>query len=220
MTERLPPLTVLCDHPDWLALHKPVGISMHSDDGQPGLVVIAVNQLGIPLWPVHRLDKVTSGVLLLAKNATTAARLSTLFAEHRMQKFYLAQSQGKPAKKQGWIKGDMVKARKGCWMLTRSMENPAITRFISHFDKASGKRLFLLKPMTGKTHQLRVAMKSLGCPIEGDERYGSIPSDRTYLHAMFLCWQDDDGQHRIHCQPDCGQWAEQPAAWQQPWTLF
>src|SRR5690606_36343458 len=68
---------------DWLAINKPAGIGMHSEDNVAGLVVQASNAFGQPLWPVHRLDKVTSGVLLLATSASGAARLSALFAEHK-----------------------------------------------------------------------------------------------------------------------------------------
>ncbi|WP_430462788.1 TIGR01621 family pseudouridine synthase [Thalassolituus sp. LLYu03] len=215
----LPHIPVVADHPDWLAVYKPEGIGMHSESGEAGLVVLVAGQQDRPLWPVHRLDKVTSGLLLLAKNAEAAARLSALFAEHRIEKVYLAQAQGKPLKKQGWIKGDMEKSRNGSYKLARSQSNPAITRFVSHFDECAGKRLYLLRPFTGKTHQLRVALKSLGCPIEGDERYGQA-SDRTYLHALALRWTDDDGEHRLIAPPTTGVWGDLPDEWQDPWAPF
>lgn len=214
-----PVFTLIADHADWLALYKPEGIGMHSENNETGIVVQASKQLDMPLWPVHRLDKVTSGILLLAKNAEAAARLSALFADHAISKIYLAQASGKPLKKQGWIKGDMEKSRNGSYKLARTTHNPAITRFISHFDEARGKRLYLLRPFTGKTHQLRVALKSLGCAIEGDERYGNA-SDRTYLHAMALRWHDDDGDHVLFCPPASGHWAAMPDNWQQPWDLL
>lgn len=209
-------LSVIARHPDWLAIYKPEGLGMHSEGDEQGIVVIAAEQFGCRLWPVHRLDKVTSGVLLLATSAEAAARLSALFAEHQIQKYYLASAAGKPAKKQGWIKGDMLKARNGSWKLARSQNNPAITRFISHFDAQHGDRLYLLKPLTGKTHQLRVALKSLGCAIRGDQRYGGDDADRTYLHAMTLRWSDDDGAHIISALPRSGRWPEMPADWTDP----
>jgi len=61
----------------------------------------------------------------------------------------------------------MLKARRGAWKLARSKESPALTEFVST-SLGQGLRLFLLRPYTGKTHQLRVAMKSLGAPIIGD----------------------------------------------------
>jgi len=214
-----PGLDVIQQTDHWLALYKPEGINMHSEDGEAGIVVLASEQLGMPLYPVHRLDKVTSGLLLLAKDSATAARLSALFAEHNIQKYYLAQSSGKPSKKQGWVKGDMAKGRNGSWLLKRSMENPAITRFISSYDDTLKQRLFLLMPKTGKTHQLRVALKSLGCPIEGDSRYAGKATDRTYLHAYALHWQDDDGVHQITALAKTGTWAQLPVGWDNPWNL-
>ena len=216
---------LLASGTDWIALNKPAGIGMHTEGDEPGLVVLASEAFQQPLWPVHRLDKVTSGILLLATSAEGAARLSELFAVHAMRKYYRAQSHSRPDKKQGWIKGDMSKGRNGSWLLQRSQQNPAITRFISAFDEPSATRTFLLHPLTGRTHQLRVALKSLGSPIDGDERYGGQPSDRTYLHAFALCWDDpqpDGSRHAVQliCPPSEGVWADVPATWQQPWQMF
>ncbi len=202
----------------WLAAEKPAGISFHSEDGSAGFVAQLEAQLQHPLWPVHRLDKVTSGILLFATRADTATILSEEFAQRRAEKFYLAMGSGKPSKKQGWIKGDMAKSRNGCYKLLRQTDNPAITRFLSHFDESSGKRLFLLSPKTGRTHQLRVAMKSLGTPILGDERYGGEKAERTYLHAWMLRITAPDGPVTLTSAPaEC--WPELPADWQNPFTL-
>lgn len=209
-------LTVLYDTPDWLAIDKTAGVSMHSDDGVAGLVVQASEQLSQPLFPVHRLDKVTSGLLLLAKHSRAAAQLSEHFAHRRIQKWYLAISQSKPTKKQGWVKGDMSKSRNGSWKLERSHNNPAITQFITHFDSTAERRFFLLKPHTGKTHQLRVMMKSLSAPIDGDERYGGIAAERTYLHAYALSF---DG-HQLMSLPNHGNWAGYPESWEAPWNVL
>lgn len=205
--------TLLAQGEDWLAIDKPIGLSMHSEEDEAGLVVQASRQFERPLWPVHRLDQVTSGILLLATSAKGAARLGELFAQHKIQKTYLAQTSFKPKKKQGWVKGDMEKGRNGSWLLCRTLANPAITYFTSHFDEHLQKRLFVLTPKTGKTHQLRVAMKSLGAPIDGDSRYGGLPADRTYLHAYQLEWFDELTQQtlKLTCPPTLGLWAALPA---------
>ena len=177
--------SVLAMHPEFVVLNKAPGIGMHDEDGIPGLVSEARRQLDMMLYPVHRLDKVTSGVLLLARTPDANRELSMAFAAHRVEKTYLALSQHKPKKKQGWIKGDMERGRRGSWLLTRSMNNPAITWFES-YGLGDGLRLFVVQPKTGKTHQIRVALKSLGSPIIGDEWYGAPPADRVYLHAAQL----------------------------------
>lgn len=192
---------------NWLAINKAPGINIHCQDGEPGVVAQLSEQLDCPLWPVHRLDKVTSGILLLAKNAETAAFLSQQFAEKQVKKLYLARSHGKPKKKQGWVKGDMSKSRNGSWKLLRSHNNPAITRFSSQYDEQHQWRLFFLAPYTGKTHQLRVALKSLATPIDGDQRYGGVAAERTYLHACALQFSCPQQQRLTLWQaPTSGTW--------------
>ncbi len=207
---------------------KPYGLSFHSEAGK-GFVVLAQEQTGYKLFSVHRLDKMTSGLILLAKSSEVAHKLSQLFEQREIEKFYLAISLRKPKKKQGWIKGDMSSSRRGSYKLLPSKENPAITQFISHALRPH-ERLFLIKPHTGKTHQIRVALKSLGSPIAGDLRYAAVEEakqeDRGYLHAYALRF-DLDGEHysfsslpaqgerfgSIECQ-------QVLKAWHAPWELF
>ena len=73
--------------PDDVVLNKAAGISFHSDDG-PGLVVLAQQELGYKLYPVHRLDKVTSGLIVLARSSAAAAQLTQLFSTHQIEKYY------------------------------------------------------------------------------------------------------------------------------------
>ena len=151
------------------------------------------------LAPVHRLDKVTSGCLLLAKNQTAASFLSKQFKERTTEKIYIAITKGKPKKKQGTIRGDMVPARNGCWKLAKTQNNPAITQFKS-IGYNNGLRIVNLKILTGKTHQIRVAMKSIGSPVWGDERYGNVTdnagADRCYLHSYKLSFDDLSGERK------------------------
>ena len=199
---------ILLKRRDFIIIYKPCGMSVHKDGAEVGLTELIARQLGVAqVWLVHRLDKVTSGLLLLALNAESAAALSRLFAEHRIEKTYLALSGQKPKKKQGFIIGDMRKVRNGAWKLCQSRENPAITRFQSVSCEAN-LRLFVLQPKTGKTHQLRVAMKSLGSPILGDVLYGKNASafDRTYLHAARLQFEFNGETFDVFAAPQEGAW--------------
>ncbi|MBT1062960.1 TIGR01621 family pseudouridine synthase [Bowmanella sp. Y26] len=218
---------VLYEHDDFLVIDKPAGIGMHQEAEQPGIVTLLSQQLGgQPLWPVHRLDKVTSGALLLAKNAEAAALLSGQFAERQVEKFYLALSDKKPNKKQGAVIGDMQKARRGQWKLLPSKLSPAISQFFSS-GLGNGLRLFIIKPRTGKTHQIRVMLKSLGSAILGDSLYAGTPSDRTYLHAFALQFEYQGQQHQIVSVPGYGQYFTEArcqqalqdllSPWQLPW---
>ncbi|MGR6874613.1 TIGR01621 family pseudouridine synthase [Pseudomonas sp. HK3] len=181
-------LDIVFEHKDWLIAVKPAGLNFHSEDGEAGFVVQLEKQLGKKLWPVHRLDKLTSGLLVLAKSKESCRVLSELFAQRLVEKYYLAVCPSSMKKKQGLIKGDMSPARRGAFKLLKTQENPAVTQFLSVSLKP-GYRLCLLKPKTGKTHQLRVAMKSIGAPIIGDSAYGGAESDRLNLHSYVLAFE-------------------------------
>ncbi|MCH1931107.1 TIGR01621 family pseudouridine synthase [Shewanella sp. A25] len=176
---------ILANEADFIVISKSANVHFHSQDGTAGVVAQLEQDLGIKLFSVHRLDTPTSGLLLLAKNVEAARQLTELFSAHKVQKYYLALAKGKPKKKQGWVIGDMAKSRRSMFKLLRTKENPAITQFFS-MSVAEGLRLYLLKPHSGKTHQLRVALASLGVPILGDSLYGSDEADRCYLHAYCL----------------------------------
>lgn len=229
------------EHTDFVVLNKAAGVSFHSEEGA-GLVVQAAAVLGYALFPVHRLDKVTSGLIIFARSATVAAELSALFTAQKIQKYYLALSTGKNNKKQGWVKGDMAPARRGAYKLLSSNDNPAVSYFVStgfsatklaSEGAATGSealparlRLYLIKPFTGKTHQIRVALKSVSAPILGDELYQADAADRVYLHAYSLCFHYKNQDWFFVCTPDSGQYflasvVEQQlkSNWAQPWLL-
>lgn len=177
---------------DFVVVAKSAGVNFHDEEQQgSGLFSQVKEQMKkqfaiTELYPVHRLDKMTSGLVIFAKNLKSAQIFGKLFEEHNVEKYYLAISNKKPTKKQGWIKGDMAKSRRGMFKLLRSMDNPAITQFFS-YSIANKQRLYLLKPHSGKTHQLRVALSSIGAPIIGDPLYNSNSiADRGYLHAYAL----------------------------------
>lgn len=177
-------------NPHFLVIYKKPNTNFHSEDGQRGLFETVKQMEGLSeLYPVHRLDKVTSGLLLMAKTAVANQELVEQFKNRHIEKYYLAISAKKPKKKQGLVKGDMESARRGAWKLLSSHENPAITQFFSA-AAGEGRRLFIVKPHTGKTHQIRVALKSIGAPILGDALYADAATcvgvDRVYLHAYSL----------------------------------
>lgn len=182
---------IIADEADFLVISKSAKVHFHSQDGTAGVVAQAEQDLGIKLFAVHRLDTPTSGLLILAKSAVAAKQFTEQFTAHKVQKYYLALAKGKPKKKQGWVIGDMAKSRRSMFKLLRTKENPAITQFFS-LSVSEGLRLYLLKPHSGKTHQLRVALASLGVPILGDDLYGGMAADRCYLHAYCLHFRYGD----------------------------
>ncbi|EAT11824.1 TIGR01621 family pseudouridine synthase [Bermanella marisrubri] len=188
-------IDIVYEHQDWILVNKPEGVDFHSQNGEVGFHRQLCDQLGFNVFPVHRLDKATSGLLLFAKSQDACRGLVELFSQRKVEKYYLAIVSNKLKKKQGKVFGDMVKSRNGSYKLTQERRNPAFTQFLSQALKP-GYRLALLKPKTGKTHQLRVAMKSLGSAIVGDQRYGGESANRLYLHAYALKF---DWQGRDYC---------------------
>jgi len=190
----------------FVVINKHDNINFHSEDGEFGVVVAVENFLKQKLYSVHRLDKMTSGLLLLAKSSEVANQLSLLFKNQQIQKYYLAISDKKPKKKQGLIKGGMQKSRRSMWKLTNDNENVAITQFFS-YPLTEGKRLFVVKPKTGKTHQIRVALKSISSAICGDHIYAEKQShyDRGYLHAYQIYFNLYGEAYSFSCLPERGQ---------------
>ena len=172
--------SILFENNDFIVVNKPCGIEFHGEQG----ILSKLRQTFPELYGVHRLDKETSGLMLFAKTKKSEQKLKELFSLKKAQKFYLALSVSKPKKKMGLIKGDLEKARGGSFKLCRSLKNPSQTKFISY--SLSSFRLFILRPLTGKTHQLRVVCQSLGASILGDQRYKGAQADRMYLHAFRL----------------------------------
>jgi tRNA pseudouridine32 synthase/23S rRNA pseudouridine746 synthase len=193
----------------FLVINKFPDVNFHKGTAPVGLVQKIRADLSLDeLYPVHRLDTMTSGILLFARNHHTAQELTSLFRNRSIEKYYIALAPGAPKKKQGMVKGDLKKGRNGQWILSQSLENPSLTRFVSR-GLGNGLRLYLLKPFTGRTHQLRVVMKSLSVPILGDPIYGntkkhSINFDRGYLHAFAIRFNLGGNDYSYVIKPDKG----------------
>ncbi len=216
---------LVAEEKEFLIVHKRPGIGFHSDADEPGLLSLVREQSGCPaLYPVHRLDRITSGLVVMAKTQAANRELSQRFQSRQVEKYYLALSNRVPKRKQGLVKGDMARGRRGGWKLVPSVNNPAVTQFFSR-GSGSGLRLFVLKPHTGKTHQLRVALKSLGAPVLGDLVYGSEEADRGYLHAFALGFELNHHRYRYLEFPRDGQYFADPAMaslmdeYREPWAL-
>ena len=210
-----PTIPILFESDHILAINKPTGIPHHDDGEESGILSVLRQQQASSaiqyqgrLYGVHRLDRVTSGILLFAKDQEMAANLTKAFRDGTVTKYYTGLSAKKPnSKKQGWVKGNMVRGRRKSWYLTRDLrgDNFAVTRYFTaglsgltgssnsnvHHEDPLPKTLILFQPMTGKTHQLRVAAKSVGLPLQGDPVYTDGGEDRTggsrtYLHATGL----------------------------------
>ncbi len=137
---------------------------------------------------VHRIDKETSGVLVLARNRKTADLLTKAFREHTLRKTYLVLTRGVPAKEQGTIKAPLEKS--GERVYVSESGKPAVTEY-EVLDFVGNKyALTAASPLTGRTHQIRAHMEYMNMPILGDDKYfgeererNSLFADKLHLHA-------------------------------------
>jgi len=200
------PLTILFEDADLLVIDKPPGLVVHPAAGnEDGTLVNALlhhcddlSGIGGETRPgiVHRLDKDTSGCIVVAKHDRAHRRLTESFSDRRISKTYLAVVNGVPTaasgRQQNFI-GRHPVDRKRMTILFDGAGKEAITewdRLSVHQDCA----LIRCRLLTGRTHQIRVHMKDgLGCPILGDPIYGhpsrqKVPTSRLMLHAWRLAF--------------------------------
>jgi 23S rRNA pseudouridine955/2504/2580 synthase len=189
---------IIYENSDFVALNKPAGfavqggtkIKKHLD----GILQVWGEHKGFTPHLVHRLDKDTSGIILIAKNEASARHLCDAFKQHKIYKLYLAITPkvphplegkiDKPLKKEGGIgKEKMRISKEGDRAIT-------LYKVIQQAGKIAS--LIALAPLTGRTHQLRVHLESLGTPILGDGKYGGkevlwegFPK-KLHLHAYAL----------------------------------
>jgi 23S rRNA pseudouridine1911/1915/1917 synthase len=238
-----PKISILLETPDFLVINKPAGLVVHGDGKhkEPTVVdwflkkypesegvgeameiehageTIEIPRSGI----VHRLDRDTSGVLILAKNQDTFDFFKKQFQAHTIKKKYVAIVFGWPRDERGIIEQPIGRSRSDIRAWTtkssaRGTMRDAITRFtvkkkFEYDDPASsaGKQKYALVdlyPQTGRTHQLRVHMAHMGHPIVGDPIYSgkkttTLPIERTALHAEQVTFKNPNGKDSIVIAP-------------------
>ncbi|MDQ3007434.1 MAG: RluA family pseudouridine synthase [Chloroflexota bacterium] len=196
------PLEILFENEDMLVVNKEAGMVVHPAAGHAdGTLVNAVlgydpeiEGIGGEERPgvVHRLDKETSGLILLAKNERAHRWLQDQFRLRRVEKTYLALVDGRPPTPSGRVEayiGRDPSHRKRMAIVSESRGREAISEYKT-LESFKSHTLLEFHPLTGRTHQIRLHCEFLGCPIVGDKIYGrkkpSVDIDRHFLHAYRL----------------------------------
>lgn len=185
-----------------LVIDKPAGLPSHRGPQAKRRVIPVLTdhldalRFGLPRKPeaAHRLDKDTSGCLVLGRHPRAMADLNQMFREGRIGKTYWAVVEGSPEQDEGLI--DLALSRRdpdrGWWMKVDPEGLPSQTRFrVLGRGSMDGTALawLALEPLTGRTHQLRVHCAAMGWPMLGDEIYGSAPREGgpgLHLHARSI----------------------------------
>ena len=164
---------------------KPVGIAAQGTDPQ-ALPQLLAAQLGCEVYPVHRLDQTVGGVMVYAKTAKEAARLTQSMGEGGMQKTYLAVLTGCPEKTSGTLEDllfhDRVKNKTYVVRRPRGGVKKAVLSY-EILAEAEGLSLARVRLQTGRTHQIRVQFASRGFPLCGDRKYGARSSGALALYS-------------------------------------
>lgn len=196
------PLEIIFENDDLIVVNKPAGMVVHPAAGHSsGTLVHAalahapemegvggVQRPGI----VHRLDKDTSGIILLAKNDHTHHFLQDQFRDRVVKKVYLALVDGHPPTSKGRVEAAIGRdrtQRKRMAVTPDHKGRQAVSKYHT-LENFPNHTLLEVHPLTGRTHQIRVHMAFLKCPIVGDTIYGrrksSLPLKRHFLHAQRL----------------------------------
>jgi len=198
-----PLLEIVAEHPDFLVVRKPAGLPCHPTKHGPWSSLAARLRWYLGSGPIHfvnRLDAETSGLVLVAKQVEVARVLRRLWERGKVKKVYWAIVHGWPEKE-----ADIIKARIGkdetSPIAVKSSVRPdgayAVTfyRVLQRFERSEGRfSLLELQPLTGRKHQLRVHLASIGHPIVGDKIYGIVPD--AYL-AMVEGRLTDEQRQRL-----------------------
>ena len=191
-------LEVLHVEPAFVVLAKPPGLLSEPGRGPDKRDSLLIRAQAV--YPdariVHRLDMMTSGVIVLARETLAHASLSEAFRERKVDKRYEALVHGRPAQDEGEIDLPLVVdwPNRPRQIVCHGTGKPSLTHYRvvgeTHVDGVGTLARIALAPVTGRTHQLRVHLASLGCPIAGDPFYG-IAGDtapRMMLHACGLAF--------------------------------
>ncbi|MBR6028715.1 MAG: RluA family pseudouridine synthase [Clostridia bacterium] len=171
---------------------KPPGLI--SERGEGGLPSLLAAELGLredTVYPVHRLDRVTGGVIAYALNPAAAAALSAAIQAHQMKKTYLAVAMGAPEAETGeWrdlLFWDSRQRRAFVVKRPRRGVHEAVLTF-ERLAETDGLSLLKLEPLTGRTHQIRVQCASRGLPLWGDRPYGAKKGQSAALWCQRLAF--------------------------------
>jgi len=174
-----------------LIIDKPAGIAVHAGPSGGANLEQGFDALrfGLPHAPAlaHRLDRDTSGCLVLGRHRKALAKLGRLFSTGAVEKTYWAVVDGAPPSDEGRIELSLRKltSKAGWHMVADPAGVSAITDY-RVLGRANGLTWLELKPRTGRTHQIRVHCASLGCPVRGDPVYGSANGQPLHLHARAI----------------------------------
>ena len=189
---------------NFVVINKPSGISVQSGTKSKKNILDILNNTnefkGTKAYPVHRIDKETTGLLIVAKNRQYAQLFTSLFRIRKIHKTYLCIAKGELQKNKGTFKDDLF-----YYEGTKKIKTNAITHY-SVLDSNNNYSLLKLNPETGRKHQLRKQLLIHGCPVLGDSKY-RITKDtlnkksQLMLHAYKINFSINNKKYKFFADP-------------------
>jgi 23S rRNA pseudouridine1911/1915/1917 synthase len=208
------PFDVVFEDDDLMVVDKPAGVVVHPGAGVVGGTLaqaLAGRAAGGPdperQGIVHRLDRDTSGLLVVAKNEQTHAALSGMIRERAVTRRYLALVDGRPPAASGTIDAPLGRDRRRRTVMSSDTDKPR--EAITHFQVAEAlprTTLLHVELQTGRTHQIRAHLQAIGHPVVGDPRYGGsgagrrVGLERQFLHANELMFRHPESGEELRCE--------------------
>ncbi len=188
---------ILLETPDILAVDKPEGLASIHEQGKDCLLSLLSTQFTEKLYVVHRLDKKVSGVILFARNAAMHKFLTQQFSQHTVAKTYIGLAHGVIRPDSGVVDRPLREFGSGRVSVDAERGKPSRTEFrvIERFESYT---LVEAHPRTGRRHQIRAHLYSIGHPLVGDLRYGDKATQsqfpRLMLHSLRVTFQLPSGE--------------------------
>ncbi len=202
------PIEILYEDPAVIAVNKPAGLTVHAGAGSHSGTLVnrlvhhfaSLSQVGGEMRPgiVHRIDRGTSGVLLVARTDAAHRALAAQFAGRTVEKTYLALVEGHVKQESGRITKpitrDPVRRTRMTARLGHGREALTEYRVLRRFEKFT---YLEVRIGTGRTHQIRAHLASLGHPVAGDRAYGAHAAERVFLHAWRITFTSPASEARV-----------------------
>ena len=191
---------IIYEDNDLIIINKPSGLAVQLGSKTNLSVDVMAKAYNPEARLVHRIDKETSGITILAKNIETSRYMLHLFQTKQVQKKYYAIVSGKLEMLEGKIKKPLLKNKES---VVVDFENgkDAITEFKVVKNLNKNRTLIEAKPLTGRTHQIRVHLASIGCPIIGDKKYGGQKFEHLCLHSHEVSFKTRRGKTLVKKAP-------------------
>lgn len=210
--------SVLVEGPDWLVINKPSGLAVHGGSGVKIGLIEALRQVREELEfleLVHRLDRDTSGCLLLAKSRSALLTLNHALKQRQMDKQYLALVQGRWPARRDYVSArlDRFEAGNGERRVRVDPQGKVSRTRFAVRETFVNATLVEAEPITGRTHQIRVHAAHAGYPLLGDDKYGAregqrlaggLGLERLFLHAAALTFPEPSSGRPVHIKAPLG----------------